>query len=430
MDIIEILTRKRDGAPLAENEIRAVISGFVEGRMTDYQMSAFLMATVLNGMTGAETAAMTRAMIESGSVLDFGPIGGPLVDKHSTGGVGDKISLALLPVAVECGLRVPMISGRGLGFTGGTLDKLESIPGLRTDLSPRRMKELVAELGGCFGAQTEDIVPADRKIYALRDATATVESVPLITASILSKKFAEGIRGVVIDVKCGRGAFMQRLEEARLLARSLEAVGEDMGVGVRTVITSMDQPLGNAAGNALEIIEAVRLLEGEGPSDCMELVNRLVAEMLLLGGLVQTLEEGTERSADAVASGRPIDRFVRIVEAQGGRLDMRAPHLGLPRAPVTRSGLAPKSGNIAVMDPRTMGETIRGLGGGRLRIDDGIDPSVGFLIHRKKGDPVRRGDRLFEVHARSDVDAERAVRRMLGGVSIIDGPVAHPGLFL
>ncbi|MCK4351701.1 MAG: thymidine phosphorylase [Candidatus Krumholzibacteria bacterium] len=430
MNIIEIISKKRDGAPLNEDEIRYVTDGFVAGEIADYQMSALLMAVVLNGMTGKETVAMTRAMMESGTVFDIGPGGGPLIDKHSTGGVGDKISLILLPVAVECGLRVPMISGRGLGFTGGTLDKLESIPGLVTDLEPRRFEELVIELGGCFGAQTDDIVPADRKIYALRDATATVQSIPLITASILSKKFAEGIGGVVIDVKCGNGAFMQRAEDARMLSESLEMVGQEMGIGVRTVITSMEQPLGNAAGNAIEVIEAVSALHGEGPEDCAELVNRLVAEMLLLGGLVETLEDGRGRSADAIASGRALERFHRIVEAQGGELDLSDANLGLPIAPVTRPGPAPRSGNLAMMDPRTMGEVIRELGGGRLRTDDEIDPAVGFHIYKKKGDPVLEGEAIFDVHARNDVDAERAVRRMLGAISIIDEPVSSPQLFL
>lgn len=430
MNAIEIISKKRDGAPLSGKEIRYVTDGFVAGKIADYQMSALLMAVVLNGMTGRETVALTRAMMESGKTLDIGPSGGPLVDKHSTGGVGDKISLILLPVAVECGLRVPMISGRGLGFTGGTLDKLESIPGLETDLEPKRFTELVEELGGCFGAQTDDIVPADRKIYALRDATATVRSIPLITASILSKKFAEGISGVVIDVKCGSGAFMQRAEDARELAESLEMVGREMGVGVRTVITSMEQPLGNAAGNAIEVIEAVRVLKGQGPQDCRELTERLVSEMLLIGGLVETLDEGMERSAEAIDTGRAFERFMRIVEAQGGELDPDDERLGLPCAPVTRAGPAPRSGNLAVIDPRTMGEVIRELGGGRLGTDDAIDPAVGFRIHKKKGDPVLEGEAIFEVHAPNDVAAERAVRRMLGGISIIDEPISSPSLFL
>jgi pyrimidine-nucleoside phosphorylase len=430
MSVIEIISKKRDGAPLSEKEIRYFIDGFVAGDIADYQMSAFLMAVVLNGMTGVETVAMTRAMMESGILLEFAPSDGPLIDKHSTGGVGDKISLMLLPIAIECGLRVPMISGRGLGFTGGTLDKLESIPGLKTDLAPDRFAELVEMLGGCFGAQTEEIVPADRKIYALRDATATVRSVPLITASILSKKFAEGISGVVIDVKCGRGAFMQKADEARDLAESLEMVGREMGRGIRTVITSMEQPLGHSAGNALEVIEAVSVLSGKGPGDCTELTHRLVAEMLLLGGLVQTQEEGMERSAEAIASGRALDRFARIVEAQGGELDLGGEDLGLPAAPVIKAGLAPRSGHVAMIDARLMGELIRGLGGGRFEVGDEIDPTVGFRLHKKKGDKASRGDKLFEVHARNDIDAERAARKMLEGISIIDDPVSSPQLFL
>jgi pyrimidine-nucleoside phosphorylase len=430
MSMIEIISKKRDGAPLSEKEIRYLIDGFVAGDIAEYQMSAFLMAVVLNGMTGIETVALTRAMMESGTLLEFAPSDKPLIDKHSTGGVGDKISLMLLPIAVECGLRVPMISGRGLGFTGGTLDKLESIPGLETDLAPHRFGELVEELGGCFGAQTEEIVPADRKIYALRNATATVRSVPLITASILSKKFAEGISGVVIDVKCGRGAFMQQAGEARELAESLEMVGREMGKGVKTVLTSMEQPLGYSAGNTLEVIEAVSVLRGDGPADCEEITHRLVAEMLLLGGLSQTMREGMERSGEAIVSGRALDRFARIIEAQGGELDLGDESLGLPAAPVIKAGLAPRSGHMAMIDARLMGELVRGLGGGRLEVDDEIDPTVGFRLHKKKGDEVIKGDTLFEVFARNDIDAGRAALKMLEGISIIDDPVSSPRLFL
>jgi hypothetical protein len=255
MNAYDCIRKKRSGLSLDEAELRSLVGAYLAGDVRDYQMAAFLMATAINGMTAAETVALTRVMMESGRVFDFGDAGGPVIDKHSTGGVGDKISIPLVPIAAECGLRVPMISGRSLGATGGTLDKLESIPGMRTDIEPDRFVRQVAELGACFGAQTAEIVPVDRMLYALRDATATVESVPLIVSSILSKKFAEGLDGVVIDVKCGGGAFMRTLSEARELAAALEAAGGAMGVPVRTVITAMDEPLGFAVGNALEAVE-------------------------------------------------------------------------------------------------------------------------------------------------------------------------------
>jgi pyrimidine-nucleoside phosphorylase len=430
MNIIEIISRKRDGMPLSEAEIGYVVGAFVSGVIPDYQMAAFLMAVLLRGANPGETAALAGEMLRSGRVFRFDASEAPLIDKHSTGGVGDKISLVLLPAAVECGLRVPMISGRALGFTGGTVDKLESIPGLRTDLSPERFEEMIGELGGCFAAQTDEIVPADGKIYALRDATATVECIPLIVASILSKKIAEGISGVVIDVKCGRGAFMQRIEEARRLAELLEDVGHRMGIDVRTILSSMEQPLGKAAGNTLEVAEAVRLLEGGGPPDCQTLARRLAQEMLILGGVVETPDEGARLYEDAIASGRALERFLRIAEAQGGRLDPGESFCGLPRAPVIRPVAAPGTGYLARMDPRTMGEVIRELGGGRTRMSDEIDPRVGFRIARKKGDRIDKGEPIFEVHARNDVDAERAARRMLEGITVSEEPVASPPIIL
>jgi pyrimidine-nucleoside phosphorylase len=429
MNIVDIVSKKRDGMPLDVAEMRYVVDGFVRGDIADYQMSAFLMAVFLRGIGLAETVALTREMLASGRIFRFDAPGGPVIDKHSTGGVGDKVSLVLLPAAIECGLRVP-ISGRSLGFTGGTLDKLESIPGLRTDLSPDRFEEMVERFGGCFGAQTAEIVPADRKIYALRDATATIESIPLIVASILSKKSAEGISGVVIDVKCGSGAFMQSAEEGRVLGTALEEVGREMGLGVRAVLSSMEQPLGNTVGNALEVAEAVSLLQGKGPADCHELTNRLVGEMLLLGGVVDDLDDGMRRSAEAIVSERALNRFLRIIEAQGGRLDMGKPLFGLPRAPVARPGLAPRSGYIARIDPRTMGEVVRDLGGGRLKTCDEIDPRIGFVIRKKKGDPVDEGEPVFEAHAQNDITAERAVRRMMEGIMIRDEPVGAPELIL
>jgi len=428
--IHDLIAKKRDGEPLAAAEIDYAVEEYVKGGIADSQMAALLMAVVIRGMTLRETVALTRAMTESGRLFDFSGLPGPAVDKHSTGGVGDKISLVLLPAAVSCGLHVPMISGRALGFTGGTLDKLESIPGFMTDLSPDRFERLVGELGGCFSAQTEEIVPADRKIYALRDATATVESVPLITASILSKKIAEGARGVVMDVKCGRGAFMQSLEQARGLAEALEAVGREIGFGVRTILTSMEETLGAAVGNALEVEEAVSVLRGEGPRDIAALTHRLVAEMLVLGGLEEGIEEGIRRAEETISSGRALERFMRIVEAQGGCLDLDDDALGLERAPVRRIVPSPRSGYVAGIDPRHVGDAIREMGGGRLDPGDAIDRRVGFVMLRKKGDRTERGEGIFEVHAPNDVAAERAARRVLDTLELSDTPVAPVDIFL
>jgi pyrimidine-nucleoside phosphorylase len=426
----EIIRRKRDALPLGEGEIRFLVSGYLSGEVSDYQMAAFLMATAIRGMTGPETVSLTRVMMESGRIFDFRSPGGPVIDKHSTGGVGDKISLPLVPIAAECGLRVPMISGRSLGATGGTLDKLESIPGMRTDLEPARFERQVAELGACFGSQTADIVPADRRLYALRDATATVESVPLIVSSILSKKFAEGIRGVVIDVKCGSGAFMRTSREARELASALEATGAAMEIPVKTILTSMEEPLGFAVGNALEVEEAVRILEGHGPADAVALTRRLVAEMLLLGGLVETLDRGEALARGAVESGRALERFARIVSAQGGRLDMARPAYGLPRAPAQRPLAAGSGGFVSRIDARIVGEAVRELGGGRFRTDDAIDPRVGIVLKKKCGDEVAAGEVVLEIHAAGDEAAGNAARTLAGAIAISREPVKRAPLVL
>lgn len=430
MKIHEIITKKRKGEPLDPAEIDYLVVDYVNGGISDPQMAALLMAVVIKGMTITETVALTRAMTGSGRVFDFSGLPGPAVDKHSTGGVGDKISLVLLPVALSCGLYVPMISGRALGFTGGTLDKLESIPDMRTDLTPDRFEKMVGDLGGCFSAQTDEIVPADRKIYALRDSTGTVESVPLITASILSKKIAEGALGVVMDVKCGRGAFMQSLERARALADSLEAVGMEMDFGVRTILTSMEETLGRAAGNALEVMEAVSVLEGEGPRDIVDLTCRLVAEMLMLGGLESEIEEGVVRAEAAISSGHALECFMRIINAQGGRLDLDDDSLGLDRAPSIRIIPSPGSGFIARIDPRVVGDAIREMGGGRLAPGDEIDPRVGFIMLRKKGERVEKGEGIFEVHAKNDISLERAARRVLETLKLSETPVSPVDLFI
>jgi len=426
----ELIRKKREALPLGEDEIRFLVAGYLRDEVSDSQMAAFLMATAIRGMTGQETVALTRVMMESGRVFDFRSPGGPVIDKHSTGGVGDKISLPLVPIAAECGLRVPMISGRSLGSTGGTLDKLESIPGMRTDLDPARFERQVAELGACFGAQTADIVPADRRLYALRDATATVESVPLIVSSILSKKFAEGIRGVVIDVKCGSGAFMRTPRLGRELASALEATGAAMEIPVKTILTSMEEPLGLAVGNALEVEEAIRILEGHGPADAVALTNRLVAEMLLLGGLAGDLRRGEALARGAIESGRALERFARIVSAQGGRLEMTQSAHGLPRAGVVRPLAASSSGFVSRIDARIVGETVRELGGGRFRTGDAIDPRVGVVLAKKCGDVVAAGEVILEIHASGDEAADSAARTLAGAIEISREPVTRAPLVL
>jgi pyrimidine-nucleoside phosphorylase len=368
-------------------------------------------------------------MMESGRVFTFGP-GAPVIDKHSTGGVGDKVSIPLVPIAAACGLRVPMISGRSLGATGGTLDKLESIPGMHTDLDPERFARQVDALGACFGAQTAEIVPADRLLYALRDATATVESVPLIVSSILSKKLAEGLEGVVIDVKCGGGAFMRTLSEARGLADALEAAGAAMKTPVKTVITAMDEPLGFAVGNALEVEEAIDVLEGDGPSDTTFLTLLLAGRMLQLGRIVEDVVEGAALAQEAIKSGRALERFTSIVAAQGGRLDMEAAAYGLPRAPCVRTLEAPTDGYVADVDARVVGEAVREMGGGRFRIEDSIDPAAGVVLHVKRGDRVSAGDPLLEIHAAGE-DAARIAGRALSTAIFISGDrIERPPLVL
>jgi pyrimidine-nucleoside phosphorylase len=430
MNANEIIRRKREGIPLDGSELRFLVDGYLASRIPDYQIAAFLMATAIRGMTVDETVALTRIMMESGRVFDFSMVPVPLVDKHSTGGVGDKISIPLVPIAVECGLSVPMISGRALGHTGGTLDKLESIPGMRTALTPREFERRVIELGACFGGQTEDIVPADRALYALRDATGTVESIPLIVSSILSKKFSEGIGGVVIDVKCGRGAFMRTPVDAHDLASALETAGEAMGVPVRTVITSMDEPLGAAVGNALEIEEAIHILEGAGPADTVMLTLRLVSEMLLLANLVPNVEAGEVLARRAVESGRAMDRFERLVAAQGGRLDAKAKRYGLPAAKTKRTVESTASGFVSGIDARITGETVREMGGGRFMKGDAIDHSVGVVFHKKRGDEITRGEPLLDLHASSEETALVASRRLEEAIRISPEPAEQAPLFL
>lgn len=413
-----LVRKKRDGEPLTPEEITQLVRGYVSGEVADYQMSAFAMATFFRGMKPEEVVALTLAMRDSGVVLPRGRFGGPTVDKHSTGGVGDKVSLCLAPLAASLGVRVPMVSGRGLGHTGGTVDKLESISGFDMSLDEHALVALVRAHGLAFGRQTEAIAPADRRLYALRDVTATVESVPLITASILSKKLAEGLDGLVLDVKVGRGAFMRTRREATTLARSLVGVARGAGVRVSALLTDMDVPLGATIGNALETREAIEVLHGRGPEDVVALTTTLCAEMLRLARLVRTRREGEARAHEALRDGRARRTFEAIVKAQGGDPRVVGEPDRLPQAPVRHVVPAPKAGFVADADPMALGLAAMALGAGRRLVTDVIDPAVGLELHARVGDRVERGAPLATVHARSDADARAAEAAVLAATRL------------
>jgi pyrimidine-nucleoside phosphorylase len=394
-----LIRKKRDGKILTEEEIRFLVNGYVGGDIPDYQISALLMAVYYRGMNFEEAGFLTRAMLESGDVIDLSDIKGPLIDKHSTGGVGDKVSLILAPLAAACGISVPMMSGRSLGHTGGTLDKLESIPGYRTDLTVERFIEGVRKTGFAMTGQSETIVPADRKMYALRDVTATIESVPLITASILSKKIAEGAEGLVFDVKTGAGAFMKTLEDANELAQSLYKTGKSLGKKVSVVITGMDEPLGNMVGNFLEVREVIQSLGGEGPDELMEVILRLTARMLLLGGISTSLQEAEELCRRRISDGSAWEKFCENVKFQGGDLNViNHPEKG-PRASIMESLLSEKEGYVERIDAYNVGMAATLLGAGRTRKEDPVLPGVGVELRKKKGDSVKQGDILCLIHA-------------------------------
>ncbi len=425
MIVAELIRSKRDGAVLTAGEIRALIDAYTRGDVPDYQMAALLMAVFWRGLDDGELAAWTDAMLRSGDVFEFPGTPG-VVDKHSTGGVGDKISIPLAPLVAACGVRVPMISGRGLGHTGGTLDKLESIPGFRTDLPPDRFIQGVREIGVSMIGQTDTIVPADRKLYALRDVTGTVESIPLIAASIMSKKLAEGIGGLVLDVKVGSGAFMKTPDRARELARTLVGIGTRAGVRTVAYLTDMDQPIGWAVGNALEVRESIEVLRGGGPPDTVELVVRLGGRMLVLGGAAADEPEGERQIQAAISSGAGLAKFEQIVSFHGGDPRVVDDPNRLPQAPDRLDVAAQADGFVSAVDCDQVGLAALVLGGGRLRKEDGIDPAVGLQIHRRPGDPVRVGDPLVTLHHRAGHGLDQAISRLRGAFRIADAAPA-PG---
>ncbi|HOB54118.1 MAG TPA: thymidine phosphorylase [Acidobacteriota bacterium] len=428
MNSLEIIKKKRDRSALAADEIRFMVDGYTAGEIPDYQISALLMAILINGMDTAETQALTEAMLHSGDVLDFSDIPGVKVDKHSTGGVGDKTSLILGPIAAAAGVRVPMISGRGLGHTGGTLDKLEAIPGFDVNLSVERFREGVERIGLCLIGQTARIAPADKKIYALRDVTGTVESIPLITASIMSKKLAEGIDALVLDVKTGRGAFMKTLDDSRRLARSLVDTGLRVGKRMSALITDMNQPLGRWAGNAVEVAESVATLRGEGPADLEALSVELAAEMIRLAGLAPDIDAARGVARRQIATGRALEVFARCIEFHGGDPRVTESDQHLPRAARRHVVTAPRAGWVAQLDAEAVGMAIVVLGGGRLRKEDGIDPAVGVRLHRKIGDRVEAGEPLAEIQYNDAARFDDARRRVETAYIIAEAPVEAPAL--
>jgi pyrimidine-nucleoside phosphorylase len=415
----ELIERKRDGGELSDSELSELVLGYTRGDVPDYQMSAFLMAVYFRGLSADETFALTDAMIASGDTIDLGAaLGRKVVDKHSTGGVGDKTSLAVGPIVAACGVPFGKMSGRGLGHTGGTLDKLESIPGFRVELSMDELIAQVRKVGIAIVGQTADLVPADKMLYALRDVTATVDNVSLIAASIMSKKIAGGADAIVLDVKVGDGAFMKTIDAARELAETMLELGRRAGRETVCVLTDMDQPLGCAVGNALEIREAFATVCGEGPPDFAELVLTACGHLLALSDLDVNEAEGRRLAEQAVADGSAAALWARWIAAQGGDPDESA----LPRAPVVRDVCASRSGHIAQLGAVAIGIAALRLGAGRQAKEDVIDHSVGVVCHRKAGDAVAEGDVLAEVHARDEQDADSAAADVLAAYVLADAP--------
>ncbi|QBI53225.1 thymidine phosphorylase [Streptomonospora litoralis] len=411
MEAIDVITAKRDGGELTRDQIRWVVDAYTRGEVAEEQMAALSMAVVWRGMTRAEVSEWTRAMLDSGQRLDFTGLARPTTDKHSTGGVGDKITLPLTPTVAACGAAVPQLSGRGLGHTGGTLDKLESVPGWRADLTPEQMLEQLVTAGCAVCAAGPDLAPADRKLYALRDVTGTVESIPLIAASIMSKKLAEGTSSLVLDVKVGSGAFMKDAASARELAETMVAIGTDHGVRTRALLTAMDTPLGRRVGNALEVAEAVEVLSGGGPDDVVELTVELAREMLRAAGL-----SGGTDPADALRDGSAMESWRRMVAAQGGD-----PDAALPVAAEQRDILSPATGTLTRLDAYAVGFAAWRLGAGRARKEDAVSPGAGVELHAKPGEPVRAGRPLFTLHTDDPARFDRAAEVLADSFSL-DGP--------
>jgi len=429
MRAVDIIIKKRDKLELTGDEIRYFVNGYTSGEITDYQAAAWAMAVLLNGMNDRETTDLTMAMAESGEILDLSDVTPMVVDKHSTGGVGDKTTLSVLPIVAACGLPCGKMSGRGLGFSGGTLDKLESIPGYRVNLSTAEFKDQLRRIGIVLTGQSADLAPADGKFYALRDVTGTVQSIPLIAASIMSKKIAGGANCIVLDVKVGHGAFMKNQDEARQLARAMRGIGELAGRKPRAVLSNMDQPLGFAVGNALELVEAIEILRGGGPADFREHVLRSVEEMLTISGAAPSNAAARQAALNVISNGSALEKLLQLVAAQGGDPDVIVHPERLPRASLIESVKAAQSGYISQINARVIGEAAVALGGGRARKSDQIDHAVGFIIPRKVGDKVEKGDVLFEVHANDPAKLAQARREGLSAFAFSPSPVDPLPLF-
>jgi pyrimidine-nucleoside phosphorylase len=430
MRVVDVIVRKRDGQTLTRDELDFVVSGVIGGDIPDYQLSALLMAIFLRGLSPDETAWLTEAMARSGRRTDLAFLPGAKVGKHSTGGVGDKTSIVVVPIVAECGVTVLKSSGRGLGHTGGTIDKLEAIPGFTTALDAERMQHLLRDHGCAFVGQSAELAPADKKLYALRDVTGTVDSIPLIASSIMSKKIAEGSDALVLDVKVGDGAFMKNEEDARALAASMIAIGRRVGLTTEAVLTSMDEPLGRTIGNALEIRESVDTLRGAGPPDLERLCVTLAARMLRLGGAASSVERCEELARDALSSGRALERFGRVVDQQGGDARIVGDPDRLPRARRVETVLADRSGYIQRMRADGIGQASVLLGAGRERIDAAVDPAAGIVLLARRGDLVHAGDPVAELHAGVAGDVTAAHDRFVASVVVGEEPPAGARLVL
>ncbi|TKJ38419.1 thymidine phosphorylase [candidate division LCP-89 bacterium B3_LCP] len=431
MSVQNIIKKKRDGNELDPDEIRWAVDNYVSGEIPDYQMAALLMAICLKGMTQRETVNLTQAMIASGDQAEFGSSVGFRVDKHSTGGVGDKASLIIAPLVASLGVPVPMMSGRGLGHTGGTLDKLESIPGFQTDLNLHRFQRQVEEIGCAFIGQSEEIVPADRKLYALRDATGTVQSVPLICSSILSKKVAEGSNALLLDVKFGRGAVYQDISEARELAQNLVTIGENLGLKITALLTDMNQPLGRAVGNWIEVKECLDVLTGsEEPEDLVELSLSEAAMMIVLAGKAGDYSEARGIVQESFESGRGFDKFSEIVQWQNGDIGVIENYTEVPNAQYEFTMKAVSSGYINEVDALVIGQAAMNLGAGRMTKEDGIDHKAGIYLHKKRGDQVSSGDPLLSLYASTEEKLDAVVPDLESAFDICADPPEERPLIL
>ncbi|MEI6308109.1 MAG: thymidine phosphorylase [bacterium] len=430
MRTVDLILKKRNGQVLLPEEIACLVNGFTSGEIPDYQMASFLMAVYFQGMEETETQALTRSMIDSGRILDLSSLPGPTADKHSTGGVGDKVSLVVVPLAAACGLYLAKMSGRGLGHTGGTIDKLESIPGFRTDLNVEQLLAQVRTIGCAIISQTPDLTPADGKIYALRDVTGTVDSLPLIASSVMSKKIASGAQHILIDVKCGWGAFMRDLPQAVELANIMVHLGREMGRKVGCVISPMEEPLGWAVGNSVEVVEAIQTLKGDGPPDFVRAVRHLTVELLRLAGSVTTLAEAEDQVDTALRSGAALQRFAWMIEAQGGDARVADDPGRLPIARLEAVLEAPGDGFLAEVDALQVGHAAMLLGAGRQKKGDVVDPGAGLLLARKVGEEVRRGERLATLYSNQPEGLERALQFLQGAFSLSPERVAPSPLFL